>query len=124
MAAFELAELYGTSAEMQTDDSGYSRLSIRLNDFRGINSFGNLPDDVGTNAPEDLRPVQIFYALILLIIHNQAATVNSDPEQQLFITESAKSLVTGVRDGQVKRTFTVNFFSDEGLAGTTGVDYV
>jgi hypothetical protein len=124
MAAFELTELFGTNALKQPDEAGVAYLNIRLNDFRGESNDGDLPDSVGSTLPEYLTPVQILYSLILLIKHNQAVNINADPEQQIFITESPKTIVTGARDGQVKRSFVVNFFSDQSLAGTTGVDYI
>lgn len=122
MPAFNFNDIFGSNVQTSDDGNGYYRLSVQLNDFQNESDNGNLPDGQGTSSPADLTPVQVFYGLILLVLSNQAALVNEDLEQKIFITQSAKSIATGARDGQVRRSFTVNFFSDAGLVGTPGID--
>jgi hypothetical protein len=62
--------------------------------------------------------------LILLLLENQASAINDDPTQKIYIADAGKSIATGARDGQVKRSFTVSFFIDAGLAGTPSIDQI
>ncbi len=122
MPAFNLNDLFGNNVQSSDDGNGFYRISIQLNDFQNESDNGSLPDGQGTYDPSNMTPVQLFYGLILLILHKQATLVNDDPEQKIYITQSTKSIATGARDGQVRRSFTVNFFSDVGLAGTSAID--
>ena len=124
MPAFDYPDVFGENALFAVDENGLRRLSINLHDLQGQSEGGDLPDGQGTNNPVHLTAVQIFYGLILLVLNNQATQVNDDPEQKIHITQSAKSIATGARDGQVRRSFTVNFFTEAGLAGTSGIDAV
>ena len=124
MPAFNFQDLFGSNVEFIDGGDGFYRLSIQLNDFQDESSGGSMTNGQGTNNPAHLSATQVFYGLILLILSNQAAQVNDDPEQKIHITQSAKSIATGARDGQVRRSFMVNFFSEAGLAGTSGIDAI
>ena len=124
MPAFDFNTIFGGNAQLSDDGNGYYRLSMQLNDFMNQSENGHLPDGQGVSNPANMTPVQVFYGLILLVLNNQAAQVNDDPEQKIHITQSAKSIATGARDGQVRRSFTVNFFTEAGLAGTSGIDAI
>ncbi|NJK58345.1 MAG: hypothetical protein HC939_21385, partial [Pleurocapsa sp. SU_5_0] len=67
---------------------------------------------------------QMFYGILMMLMKNQGATVNTDPSQKIYITDAGKIIATGARDGQIKRSFTVSFFIDAGLAGIPSIDQI
>ena len=124
MPALTFNDIFGSNVQLIDGGNASWQLAIQVSDFLGQSVGGDLPDDKAVGNTYGVTPVQIFYGLILFILQNQAAQINGDPEQKIHITQSAKSIATGTRDGQVRRSFTVNFFTEAGLAGTSGIDAV
>jgi hypothetical protein len=61
---------------------------------------------------------------LLLLKTHQGIKIETDPTQKVYITDVGKTIATGTRDGQVKRSFTVSFFIEAGLAGTPAVGQI
>jgi hypothetical protein len=125
MATFTFAEIFGTNVQFAAPPgAGEANLLINLFDFLDQANGGDLPESLGVSTPEDMTATQLFYAFVLMILKNQGESVNTNPTQKLFVADAGKTIATSTRDGQVKRSFTVSFFLDAGLAGTPSVDQI
>jgi hypothetical protein len=71
-----------------------------------------------------MTATQVLYALLLLLKTHQGIKIDTDPTQKVYIADAGKTIATGSRDGQVKRSFTVSFFLDAGLAGIPAVGQI
>ena len=124
MANFNYDEIFGSGAYLQNDPNNPPSLIVTASSFLDETNLGDLPNGVGLTDATQPTATQFFYGILMVLMQNQGATVNTDPTQKIYITDAGKSIATGTRDGQVKRSFTVSFFIDAGLAGTPGIDQI
>ncbi|MDJ0593446.1 MAG: hypothetical protein QNJ72_26250 [Pleurocapsa sp. MO_226.B13] len=115
----------------QQQGSAWS-LIFGLGSFANDTSGGEILDGLGFDNPGLINPgnlddyaVQIFYAILLLTMQNQATGKNDDPEQKIYIAEGGISVISfGSREGQLERRFTVSIFSDGAYGNTEDVDSI
>ena len=124
MASFNYQEIFGNYASYNTDPEASYIVQIDKTSFMDTDNFGNLPVGIGLNSTATPTATQLFYGILMLLMQNQGETINTDPTQKVYVTDAGKSIATGARDGQVKRSFTVSFFIDAGLAGTPSIDQI
>jgi hypothetical protein len=124
MASFNYGEIFGSGVSIQTADYTPLSLTIDAGDLLEVSQQGDLPDGKGLSDASSPTATQIFYGLILLLLENQASGINDDSAQKVYIADAGKSIATGARDGQIKKSFTVSFFIDAGLAGTPSIDQI
>jgi hypothetical protein len=124
MGSFNYGEIFGSGSSVQTADYTPLSLTIDTGDLLEVSQSGDLPDGIGLSNASSPTATQIFYGLILLLLENQASAINDDPTQKIYVADAGKSIATGTRDGQIKRSFTVSFFIDAGLAGTPSIDQI
>jgi hypothetical protein len=124
MASFNHQEIFGNYATYNTDPEASYILQIDKTSFMDTDNYGNLPVGIGINSFTTPTPTQILYGILLILMQNQAETINTDPTQKVYVIDAGKSIATGVRDGQVRRSFTVSFFIDAGLAGTPSINQI
>mgnify|MGYP003467728055 FL=1 len=124
MATFEYLDIFGWSTETNSSPTSSLKVTIDTADFRKDSHGGQLAENVGLDADKNPSATQLVYGILMMLLKYQGATVNTDPTQKVYVTDAGKSIATGTRDGQVKRSFTVSFFIDAGLAGTPGIDQI
>jgi hypothetical protein len=124
MASFDYSQVFGSGVSPQADLETPFQLTIDTGDLLEVSQSGDLPDGIGLSSASNLTATQIFYGLILLLLQNQASGINDDPTQKIYVADAGKSIATGARDGQIKRSFTVSFFINAGLAGTPSIDQI
>lgn len=124
MPGFNYRDIFGSGSSIQVLDYTPLSLTIDTGDIMGESQNGDLPDGIGLTDASSPTATQIFYGLMMILMQNQAETINTEPLQKVYITDAGKSIATGARDGQVKRSFTVSFFIDAGLAGTPSIDQI
>lgn len=130
-----MLEIFGSSSypdfsiEADPADSWFE-ISFALNDFKDVDQGGEILgglgiSDLDTNNAEysnGLKAVNIFYAMILMIIQAQADNINADPEQKIYVSEQPVRLGSGSRSGQIQRSFTVSFFSQGNVEQIADID--
>lgn len=124
MASFNYQEIFGSGILLDFDDSDGFLMKINKYSFWDTNNGGELPIGMGLHGNVIPTATQLFYGILMMLMQNQAETINTDPTQKVYVTDAGKSIATGTRDGQVKRSFTVSFFIDAGLAGTPSIDQI
>jgi hypothetical protein len=124
MASFNYQEIFGNYASYNTDPEASYIVQIDKTSFMDTNNYGNLPVGIGLNATATPTATQILYGILMLLKQNQGEKIDTDPTQKVYVTDAGKSIATGTRDGQVRRSFTVSFFIDAGLAGTPSIDQI
>lgn len=124
MASFTFQEIFGSSALREDLQAEPPKLIIDLNNFYSVDYGGDLPQTVAISDSSNISATQLFYACLLLLQQNQGEKIDTDPAQKVYVTDAGKSIATGARDGQVKRSFTVSFFIDAELAGTPSIDQI
>ena len=124
MATFEFEEIFGSNVALMTSPIPEAELRIDLYDFKDQAGGENLPYGLGVNNPQTMSATQVLYALLLLLKTKQGEKIDTDPTQKVYVADAGKSIATGTRDGQIKRSFTVSFFIDAGLAGIPSVDQI
>ncbi|PSB05604.1 hypothetical protein C7B62_24865 [Pleurocapsa sp. CCALA 161] len=124
MASFTYQEIFGNDALGDPDEIDGYIVKISKNSFFDTDNYGELPIGVGLNSNVSPNATQTLYGILMILMQNQGATVNTDPTQKVYITDAGKSIATGERDGQVRRSFTVSFYLDAGLAGIPSVDQI
>jgi hypothetical protein len=97
-------------------------LIIKFRDFKKETGGENLAYELGSQNPHNMTATQLLYGILLLLMKNQADSINADPEQMAYINEADKTLATGAREGQIKRSFIVSFFTIVKPSGFPGVD--
>jgi hypothetical protein len=124
MASFNYSDIFGSGVSIQVLDYTPLGLTIDTGDIMDEGHSGDLPNGIGLVDASSPTATQIFYGLIMLLKKNQGEKIDTDPGQKVYVTDAGKSIATGTRDGQVKRSFTVSFFIDAGLAGTPSIDQI
>ncbi|MGL5078878.1 MAG: hypothetical protein ACRDBG_24030 [Waterburya sp.] len=124
MPGFNYSDIFGSGSSIQVLDYTPLGLTIDTGDIMGESQNGDLPDGIGLTDASSPTATQIFYGILMILMQNQAEAINTDPTQKVYVTDAGKSIATGTRDGQVKRSFTVSFFIDAGLAGTPSIDQI
>lgn len=99
--------------------------------FQDSNNGGDILNGLGfdnvstiTSSNVDQHAVNLFYALLLLISQNQAANINDDPTQRIFISDGGKRFASGTRNGQIQKVFSVNLFFPSNFAELPDLDDV
>jgi hypothetical protein len=124
MPSFNYSDIFGSGVSIQVLDYTPLGLTIDTGDIMDEAHSGDLPDGLGLVDASSPTATQIFYGLLMLLKQNQGAKIDTDPMQKVYITDAGKTIATGSRDGQVKRSFTVSFFLDAGLAGIPAVGQI
>jgi hypothetical protein len=124
MATFTFEQIFGSNFTFSTSPLPEAELTINLYDFLDQANGENLPEGLGVDDPQTMTATQVLYALLLMLKTNQGETVNTDPTQKVYIQDAGKSIATGARDGQVKRSFTISFFMDAELAGIPSINQI
>ena len=132
MADLTLSQIFGSDASVHNEPDN-NRLSIEfsLDSFKNEADGGEIKNGLGFDDPWTLdtnninqKTTQVFYALILLILQNQAENINADPTQKIFINKNPAGLGSGSREGQVRNSFTINFFSPTDAANLPDIDHL
>jgi hypothetical protein len=124
MSSFNFQEIFGSTSLIETSPTNPAVLTITAESFLNETNLGDLPDGVGLTDATQPTATQVLYGILMVLMQNQGETINTDPTQKVYILDAGKSISTGARDGQVKRSFTVNFFINAGLAGLPRVDQI
>lgn len=124
MAAFEYHEIFGQSVTYDPYEGLSFSLTFDAADFKKESLGGHLPDVLGASFPHAPTATQLFYGLIVMIKQAQGVKIDSDPTRRIFISDAGKSLAVGARDGQIKRSFVVNFFLDTHPPGIPSIDQI
>jgi hypothetical protein len=124
MASLNYQNIFGIDCLALNQD--FSNPIIRLNKHTFVDAdlSGELPVGIGLASETAPTATQMLYGILMLLKQHQAPGINDDPTQKAYITDAGKSIATGTRDGQVKRSFTISFFIDAGLAGIPGIDQI
>lgn len=140
MSNLGLREIFGNGAVTNIDPVGGNfRVTLDLGNLAnaGDGSFpqGQIENGLGISQlfseaafmvedtpPATSKAYKILYGILLMIMQNQAESLNADPEQKIYISSSTPRVATGDRAGQVQRSFTVYFFSDDGVLGVPDID--
>ncbi|MEM9509745.1 MAG: hypothetical protein AAGA16_19035 [Cyanobacteria bacterium P01_E01_bin.35] len=130
MAELTLNQVFGNNALFSNNPgTGEPQVTIALGDFQNVTNGGQILNGLGFNNVGQIDStnvndyaIAIFYALILLVSQNQAANINDDPEQTIFISDGGKTFGTGARDGQIRRRANVDIFSDLNINGFPDID--
>lgn len=124
MAKVSITDIFGAGWETYIDPQGEQwHFTFDLKHLRNSDDGGTITNGLGINQmPTDETDLinrhfaeKILYALILRYSQIQAASLNADPEQSIFISDGGKGFGSGNRDGQIRRTIAVNIFSDLNL---------
>jgi hypothetical protein len=124
MPSFNFEQIFGSNVALSTSPLPSADLTINLFDFLDQANGENLPEGLGVQDPQTMTATQVLYALLLLLKTHQGIKIDTDPMQKVYIVDAGKTIATGTRDGQVKRSFTVSFFIDAGLAGIPAVGQI
>lgn len=134
MANLTLAQIFGGRVSTDIDPVQSKFLvTLDLRDFQNIADGGQIVNDLGiTNLDTEAEGYQetgskatnLLYALILLVSQNQAANVNDDPDQKIFISEGGKRFASGARNGQIQRVININLFSDINVDNLPDIDNI
>jgi len=112
----EMEAFFSLSSFKSVDDGGELENGLGISDFNTNRSNYERNGNKGIN---------IFYALMLMIMQNQAEGKNDDPEQKIYIAPGGVSVVSfGNRTGQLERRFTVSIYSDGEYGNTADVDSI
>ncbi len=133
MPALTLNQMFGKNVDTESifPADEYYVMSIDLADFQNLADGGDIDNDLGisnlanfgNDVLDNSNGIGIFYAIMLLIMQNQASGKDDDPEQKMYIAESGVSIVNfGNRQGQLERRFTVSIFSDGNFGNTADID--
>lgn len=139
MPALNFFHIFGNAFNNNFTETGdpatsWYEVSFALNSFvdvGGAETDGEILNGLGisdltTNTSAYYAPnnkaVNVLYGILLLVRQNQAANINEDPEQKIFVAEQAPRLGVGSRSGQIQRSFTVSFFTDTNIASTPDID--
>lgn len=126
MSDFSYQQMYGQNIELDEDPHSDFFLKISKTSFYDETFGGDLPVGIGRtpylNTGTPPAPVQLLYGIIMLTRQNQGASINSIPGQKLWIADAGRSFAVGDRQGQIKRSFTLNFFIDTGVLAVPGLD--
>lgn len=124
MASFEFLDIYGWSTSTDYVEGQPLKVTIDTSDFRKDSHGGQLPENVGLSADKNPSATQLLYGILMMVMQYQGEKIDTDPTQKVYITDAGKTIATGTRDGQVRRSFTVSFFIDAGLAGTPSIEQI
>lgn len=124
MATFNYEEIFGSGAYIQSSPTNPLVLTVTASSFLNETNLGDLPNGIGLTDATQPTATQLFYGILMVLIQNQPEKIDTDPTQKVYVTDAGKSIATGTRDGQVKRSFTVSFFIDAGLSGIPSIDQI
>ena len=135
MPELTFKQMFGSRSKYEHIDEvgGEHNLYIDIRDFKNKEDGGDIENGLGiselsreyVNFYAGLMGIQTFYALMLLIMQNQAGSKDDDIEQKIYIAESGVSVINfGNRKGQLERRFTVSIFSDGSYGNTADIDNV
>ena len=144
MAELTLNDIFGSAVSIEYGDpiadpggqdpggdpgATIADLRFWLGSFGNSDDVGEIEGGLGFNAPFLINPAnadsyatKILYGILLFTKQNQAANINDDPEQKVFIAEQAPRLAVGSRTGQVQRSFLVSFFTAENISSIPDID--
>lgn len=132
MADLTFEQIFGNRSQYDNIDevSDSHKIGIDIRDFQNVSDGGEIQNDLGIsdlstkyiNFYQGEMGLQLFYAIVLLILQNQADNLNDDPTQKIFIQPPTVGLGVGSRTGQVRRTFIVNFFSEGNIEALADID--
>ncbi|PSB05760.1 hypothetical protein C7B62_24490 [Pleurocapsa sp. CCALA 161] len=122
MADFNFPDIFGQFVSTPFIEGDPWKVEINVDDFKKQSLGGQLSEETGASFGHRPTATQMFYGILMMLMKNQGATVNTDPTQKIYITDAGKTIATGARDGQVRRSFTVSFYLDAGLAGIPSID--
>lgn len=131
MAELTIPEIFGQGAEAVYDpDRNTFKLTIDLTNFADVAEGGEIQSGLGiSNIPQFAsgvsqgnNAVALLYAIIILASQNQAASLNDDAEQSLFISQGGLRFGSGNRNSQIQRIINLNVFSDIGINNLPDID--
>lgn len=133
MAKLTLQQIFGINVQFvkSSETQQEAEIRIKLKDFLDAENGGEIQNGLGFDDVDDLTLVNIndkaeavFVALIHLISQNQAAAINDDSEQKLFISDGGRRFATGNRNGQIQRVASINIFSESNIQSIPDLDDV
>lgn len=134
MANLTLSQIFGSNVIFSPSDrpGALPKLELNLTDYQNEDNSGDIKNGLGFSDVYLIRPetkddysVGLFYAMMLLIMQNQAENKDDDIEQKIHITSSSARITSfGNRKGQLERRFTISIFSDGKFENTTSVDNI
>ena len=132
MASFTQQQIFGERSTANNLDpkNGDYTLSIDIRDFQNIEQGGQIKNSKGISDLDGKfqafttgkLSVQIFYAMLLMIIQNQAEHINADPKQNLFVVENPPAFGVGSRKGQIRYSYSINVFVNSPIQDVPSVD--
>ena len=132
MPNLTLSQIFGQGVSTDIDPSQNKyQITLDLRDFQNTSEGGQIQNNLGISnldteavhyQENGSKALNLLYAIVLLISQNQAANLNEDPEQKIFISQGGMNLGSGARAGQIRRVISLNLFSDAQIQDLPDID--